>query len=421
MKLTFTFLLSLTCALAFAQKNYVQGHYITHQGDTVQVHINDQNWDRNPQFIEVKREAHSSDVQKLKVTDIKGFSLSSGDKYESYIVDVDRSPNKLHQLESITQPVVERDTVFLRALVLGKANLYSLKDERAKEHYYLKTGEEEPVELIYRVSMVEDGNRTGYTQLPIYRGMLIAKLTGCPEVSGKIARVEFKANALQRVVQEYNACVIGTDGNYATAEEKVKLNLLAIGGVSYTSLKFSGSGFNSLLGEDFTGGNYNLGFSLLATLPRARGKWALRNDLTYHTLKTEGLYEEGSNVGQENYTKVETTFDMGYVGLSTSVRYKLLEAGIKPYIHVGMANNFMVKNSSNQKSFRRYYGIERTKEESPLNDFRKYEQALFVGAGMQIKKVVAEIKYESGNAFSIYKSLASSRNTLTFQLGYVLR
>ncbi|WP_076665865.1 hypothetical protein [Pontibacter indicus] len=81
MKTTFTLILLLTNALAFGQKQFVQGQYMTQQGDTVQVHINDQNWKRSPTFIEVKQNLSDTNIQRLSAGDIKGFLLASGDRY----------------------------------------------------------------------------------------------------------------------------------------------------------------------------------------------------------------------------------------------------------------------------------------------------------------------------------------------------
>ncbi|GAB3196560.1 hypothetical protein GCM10027293_09300 [Pontibacter aydingkolensis] len=390
------------------------------QGEKVQAQINDLNWDRNPLHIEVKVNSASA-VQKLTVKDIKDFSLSTGDKYERYIVDVDKSPVELNQLKLDDLPLIERDTVFLKTLVTGNAELYYLKDGASKEHYFLKTGDETPLELIYKVTLLENESGTSVSRVPIYKGMLSAKLTACNEISEKISKVPFKMNALMSLVEDYNTCTSGTTNTYTAKKQAIKHNIVTLAGGTFTTLDFTGTDYPNLIGKDFKGTNYTVGVSLLSTLPRARAKWAIRNDLMFKPLKAENKHETGNNSGQENYTSVHTKFDIGYAGLNTSVRYNILDASIKPYVSLGVSYNLMVYNNSTQETYRRYYGIENTRQEEPMKDYAKHEPALFFSLGLSTKRILAEGKFEKGSAFSPYVYLGSSRSTFAFQVGYILK
>lgn len=120
MKTFFTLFLLFTFTSAFSQKNFVPGYYLTHKGEKIEGYINDLNWNKNPTSIEFKNDVGSLTTQTLRIQDIKEFSVSSGDVFYSFVVDVDKSPRKLQFIELNAQPVITRDTVLLRTLVKGR-------------------------------------------------------------------------------------------------------------------------------------------------------------------------------------------------------------------------------------------------------------------------------------------------------------
>ncbi len=415
MKTIFTLLLTFLTITGFAQRKFVPGYYITKQGDKVEAQINDQNWDRNPTFIEV---SNGADVVRLGLDELSGFGLSTGDVYDAYSVEVDKSPTKINLIEVNSQPVIVRETVFLKAIVKGAASLYYLKDNNAKEHYYIQKGEEEPAELIYRTVKFQSEDKFSYNKLPIYRGLLSATLTECPEATEKISKLPFMQSAFEGLIVSYNQCVSGSAGTYQATKEGIKWNIAATGGLTYTSLKFTSSDSHSLTNGDFNGANYTIGLTALANLPRGRGRWAIQGDLLLKPFKAEDTYSYYSVGSMINIMQVTTTFDMSYIGVNTTVRYRLMDGKIRPYLNAGIANNFVVLESNNQKT--KSEGSGDTQERKPLSEIRKHEQALVFGLGIEMNKLTAELKMENGNGFSPYKGLKSSRNSFAFLLGYNL-
>ncbi|PKV75073.1 outer membrane beta-barrel protein [Pontibacter ramchanderi] len=421
MKTILTLFLLGLCTAAFAQKNFVPGYYITHEGEKVEVYLNDLNWNKNPTSIEVRKDANSSASQMLRVKDIKGFAVSSGDVFYSFVVDVDKSPKRLQYIELGAQPIITRDTVFLRALVKGNTSLYYLKDEHALEHFYIQKGEEVPVELINRIVKQMKGGKTGYATLPIYKGMLQAKLVDCPEVSEKADRIALKQSALKSIVESYNQCMDGTQSEYTAAEEKIKLNIFALGGILQHTLDIEGTSDDALNETDFKGLNYSIGTSFIATFPRGRGKFALLAEAMYKSYEVEGTYIKRYNNAGDIYTDTKTNFDMAYVGLNTMLRYRLIDTAIKPYISLGMGNNFMVSHESNQVILNYTSSSESRRERKPMADVRKHEQSLLLGFGVEVKRLSAELRLENGNGFSPYSGVASKNHTLGLQVGYLLK
>jgi len=159
---------------------------------------------------------------------------------------------------------------------------------------------------------------------------------------------------------------------------------------------------------------------LLATLPRLRGKFALQGDLMYRNFAAESSHTERSSHTEESHTITDTKFDLGYLSFNTAVRYKLLDSKVQPYIKAGISNSFMVSDKSNQRVFRKFYSSETTRDQKPLGEFRKHEQALLLSAGLIFNRLSAEVGVEKGNGLSPYEGLKSSRTSFTFLVGYTL-
>ncbi|WP_018477534.1 outer membrane beta-barrel protein [Pontibacter roseus] len=423
MKTTCTLILLLTCSFAFGQKKFVAGQYVTHQRDTVQVHINDQNWNRSPTIIEVKQDLSSTTTQKLGVADIKSFSLASGDRYEVHAVDKEKAVTKIGSTYVYdSQFSIVRDTVFLRALVKGKVSLYTLNEPDAQERIYIQKEGETPVELVYRAIMKSERGKSGLVKLPVYRGMLTAKMTDCPDLSNKISRVAFKPSALKSLVQDYNKCASGTEGDYVAAEEKLAFNVYALGGVSYTSLDINGHPNKALTEPEFTGMGYTFGTSFMATLPRSHGKYALIGELLYKAYQTEGTFQHVNPLTEQVYTEYTTTFEMSQLAINLLGRYRFLDRGIRPYVSLGFGNNFVLNDNSKQKVYTPSYTTDKNKDGNPMgNATRKHEQALLLGIGGEWKRLQAEVRLENGNGFSAAKGVKTVNNSVGVRLGYRIK
>ncbi|MDO6391241.1 hypothetical protein Q4E40_13965 [Pontibacter sp. BT731] len=423
MKTTFTLILLLSCSLVFGQKKFMPGRYVTHQGDTVQVLINDQNWKRSPTYIEVKQDLSSTSTQRLGVADIKGFSLTFGDRYEVHAVDKEKSVTKIGSTYIYdSQSSMVRDTVFLRVLVKGRVSLYTLNEPDAQERIYMQKDGEPPVELVYRSIMKRSAGKSGLVKLPVYRGMLTAKMTDCQDLANKISKVAFKPSALKRLVQDYNMCASGTEGDYVAAEEKVNFSVYALGGVSYTSLNINGHPSRALNEPEFTGMGYTLGTSFIATLPRSHGKYALIGELLYKAYRNEGTFKHVNPHTEEVYTEYTTTFDMSQLAINVMGRYRLLDKSIRPYISLGVGNSFIIHDNSHQEVYSPSYPTGNREGGNPMaNVMRKHEQVLLLGIGGEWKRVQTEVRLENGNGFSAAKGVKTANNSVTLRLGYKIK
>ncbi|MCX2741629.1 hypothetical protein [Pontibacter anaerobius] len=409
-------ILLFLCVSAFGQAKFEKGYYITVEGDSIQGYIKNEDWNRNPENIEFKSSSENNSSQMLPLKQVQRFGFEDGDKYETFAVDVDVSPTNLNELVTNASPTIVRDTVMLRVLVKGTLNLFGYTDKSSKTHFYVSKGGEEPRELLYQRVKRNNNDKVGYLTLDLYKGLLSYYLSDCESVQSRVQKVEFKQSQLAALVAAYNACV--NPGAVATEPEKEigKLKLGVIGG--FTALNYSfksgSSSFNNLVNSDFNGQGVTAGLAVNYTLPRAHGKWAIANELMLKPYVAKGHYESSTETS-------DTEFKLLYLGLNSMVRYAFTTGAFRPFVSVGLANNLMLSDNSRQQRETSRYGTVRQYDEKPLDEVRKYEQAILLGAGVFTDKYAAEARLEKGNGFSFYTALESSKTTLTLQLTYFLR
>ncbi|WP_230407070.1 outer membrane beta-barrel protein [Pontibacter cellulosilyticus] len=316
--------------------------------------------------------------------------------------------------------VVTTDTVFLRALVKGAVSLFRLQYEKGEPHYFIQKGDEVPVELIYRTTRLENKQQVGFTKVPVYKGMLTVKLADCAEVSKKINGVEFSKNALTHIIQDYNKCIDGNEGEYLAKEEKSGFALAAIGGITYNFLKIKGDADETVNSADLNEIGYTAGASFQFTFPRNHGRYSLLAEVMYKPLKIKGTYKEVNPADKEVYVLTTANYDMDYAGLNILGRVMFgTPSKIRPYINAGLGNNLMLANNSHQlREVHIYSNV--TTYENQMSNVRKFEESLILGVGAESKRFASEIRYERGSGFSPVGEIKTIRNAVALKLSYNL-
>jgi hypothetical protein len=342
----------------------------------------------------------------------------SGDIYVSEVVKIDKSPTRLDYIKFGDNPVVVTDTVFLRVLVRGKANLLYLKDENGKEHFYLQNKDLVPQELILRHYVQKVNGRNVLTSSSIYKGQLQLFFSDCPSVKNKTNHIDYKVSDLKDIVQQYNFCMGANEKDFVAEKQFTKVKVGMLAGVTQAKLRFSGEENNKELAQsDFESPmSHSLGFSLNIILPRSRQKWSVQNELAYKPYEAQGYFEEVKST--DYYSKSALQFKLGYVGLSHLLRYQMPLKKLKPFVNAGIANNFAFSTINQKVTTSRFYSADRVEKKEALTSLRKYEQALLMGAGCATGKITGEIRFETGNGIVSFNGLKSSKNMLSFLIGY---
>lgn len=393
---------------------------MTFAGDSVQGFIKNEDWIRNPGFIEVKSSLESAMSVRLAKDKVQRFGFEGGDLFETYVVDVDTSPLEIEKLQIGAAPTSIRDTVMLRALVRGPLNLYVYTDPNSKSHFYAGRRGEEPKELGYRKVKVHQEGRIGVVTHELYKGQLQVYLAGCEELRSRINRTGFKQSQLRELVLAYNACVAPDAAGFEAEKEKGRFTIGLTAGFTAAAYKFDADrSFPELVNGDFSGQTPTMGLVVNYVLPRAHGRWIVVNELMLKPYTAKSRYESADHT-YSAYV-YDTEFKLVYAGLHNMARYALTAGRVRPFLNVGVANSLLVSDKSRQNTERTRLGTVQQTEGKPLKDMRKHEQSLLFGAGVSAGKLTGEARLEKGNGFSAYTGLKSIKTAYTLQLTYFIR
>jgi hypothetical protein len=231
-------LMLITASLS-AQDNLKRGYIITLKGDTVHGLIDVSGWGMNPSNVLFKTypgdEGTSYDPY-----DIKQFGIGN-EVWEGGFVDVEVSSQSDGQLSEDPNLFLEKDLVFLQAIIKGNKSLFVYR-KTINELFYIKT--DSTYELLvykkYLKTSKVDGSwktTTNTVENKRYVGQLLIYLGDCPQIKSKINNAKYEIEALKGLFKEYYKCT-GENVQIIKPEKNISFKLSLIAGYSIRKLDF---------------------------------------------------------------------------------------------------------------------------------------------------------------------------------------
>lgn len=402
----------------FAQKDLTPGYILINSTDTIPGFIEDKNWNKNPVQIQFKQRMEDP-LQTYTANQLKAFGVIDGERYESHGVLIDKSPTTIADMVEISGNTTVEDTVFLTVYLKGRLNLYYLKDEKEKTHFYVQRGTESPQELILQRAMVEKQGTKVLATGEKYKKQLEDYLADCPELKARIQKTGYDHKSLQELISRYHQCKTNEPVTYRVEPEKFRLSLNLLAGISHTALDFTGKMPVSLITPKFSQStNFTFGVGFDLDLPRNHDKWAIYNELRWRSYQATATYEEVES--SERYTKSSMAFDLHYASLVTMLRYRFGLGGLRAFVNAGIVNSLGVSIKNHKTVESRLFSSTNTEQVKAIDDFRTYEQGIAIGLGLAWKRFTGELRYELSNGMSEYNGLRSGVKTGSFLLSYRL-
>ena len=276
-------LIAISCLSGYAQVKFDSGYFVANDGRKTVCLIKNYDWKYNPtEFL--YKQTENADVQKATITDIREFGVFNFSRYERYDVDIDTSSDQLDGKTTNAAPEFKRETVFLKLLVQGKANLYTWWSENLSR-YFIKTDTGGPKQLIHK-SYYSSTEQTNLLENNLFRNQLFASLTA-PDLSQKdFADLSYNDKSLTRIFERYNKQQHTVTQTYARKSNEKKFNLNLRLGADLSGLTmeqtYSGDTKTSLDNKiSVTAGleaEFIMGFN--------RNKWALVAGSAYGSYKS---------------------------------------------------------------------------------------------------------------------------------------
>lgn len=410
-------ILYTTCN-TFGQKNFVKGYVILPSQDTISGFVDDQNWERNPKVIHFKKTI-TGEMQRYGVQQIMGFGAEASNSYRKSIVQVDITPSRIEELLLVTKPKLLTDTVFLLELVRGSINLYHLSDENHKNHFFIQQKNGSIEELIQRNYLVTKNRQQMLGTYNQYKDQLqYSFLTECPALQSRIKQTPYSKTALKTLIEQYNLCLNPKAHTEIKLENQHKLMFGFLAGANSTRYTFKGADAYMPNTKFDKQQNPMIGLAFQVALPYNRQKWSIYNELAWKRHYSKSTYEHTDRWIDE---KSSITIKANYVGLTTLLRYSWINKNYQPFINAGFAINRAVNLDMQLQTQRNFYTYQ-TSYDGPYqeNHRRNVEIGVVGGAGVKIRKMAAEIRYERANGFLDLSQLSVEKKMLVFLVSYNL-
>jgi hypothetical protein len=410
--------LILNSAGLFAQEKFLEGYIIGVSGARYEGMIGDGDWDKNPESIVFRDQDGTMHYYNPK--NVKEFGVS-GNIYVSAAVEYDPTPDDLTSLTSWSELQLVRDTVFLKVMARGQKNLYQLKGQNEKLHFY--TGNDGVFDLlVYKRFYRKDADSSRYVAVNNkFIGQLILYFIDCPVLKDKIYSSKYQAGSLLKLFEAWYDECSESSPVYLTKIEKVGLEFGVIAGASLSTIKFQSTtnAWPALTEGDFgISVRPALGVSLNVVLPKAWNKWALYNELTFTSYRFQDEYTEMEN--ENNYTVINTELAYTYLKLFNALRFTYPVGKTLLFAQAGISNGFVIYSLNQQLRDIHFYNQQRTEEVMAVEAVRSHEFGFFGGAGGRLGRFSLEFRYERGTGISEFIYLTAPTNRYYLLLGFRL-
>lgn len=381
-----------------AQKNMVPGYIIKANGDTTKGKIDDGLWSKNPTKINFS--ANGNDIKTYDaIKELQGFGINGKAVYVKKKIALDVTPyENSNLLETSNRVIISDTTLMLRQLVMGKVNLYFLKDNKSKPHFFVeKLGSATVTELIKHHFIKIVGSRKFIVKENLYNNQLNEFFRDNASYANKALNLEYTESSLSAVVAEYNNNYGGINTYEVTKSEKLSATVfLQIGIGQY--------GYNSTYSTAFSDYNFqkssifipSVGVKGLFEIPSKRRKWSFSTDINYNTY-SEGVQLFVNTIPQNNNA---------YFNFALAPQYSFYKNKEKKrdfYASAGFTWEVPLNNNNESNNFRN----------RPRFGYK-------AGVGYRIQKVNLELNYFQSQANEGFPAVNSKLQRFMFTVGYAI-
>ena len=402
-KLLIIFLIAFNTFNSYSQINFEKGYFINDFNDKTDCLIKNVEWKNNPSTFEYKL-SEDSELQTANIQNVKEFGVSNF-KFQRFSIKIDQSSNKLGDLNYEADTKFVEETLYLKVLIEGNANLYLYEDGSLRRYFYSIDGSEvEP--LVYKRYLIHGNSKIGENKG--FQQQLWNDLK-CKDINlNEIKNVDYTQKDLLKFFTKYNNCVGSTVNVFEKKEKRDLFNLNIRMGINVSSLEIYRKGGLTYRGN-FDYGNqtsFRPGIEFEYILPFNKNKWSVVFEPSYQQF--EGLYESTElTVPRYEYISV----DYAVIDLLIGIRhYFFLNDKSKIFITGAYVAGLNMK-SDNLRYQRTYEG------EKGVDFDNRYNPNL--GLGFSYNRLSLEFKYNfSTSIIDKYFLWSSAYDSFSVIVGY---
>jgi hypothetical protein len=379
-------------APSFAQKNYLPAYLISLKGDTVRGFIHYANWGNNPKKINFKDNL-TSESRSINVLEIKGFSVAD-ERYESAIVQVEKSSNNTMNLERSGVFIFQKDTVFLQSIIDGNKSLYYYNKKSGKEQFYIKTDTAFTL-LLYKVYL-DPNNKNKITHKGIvsvenkkYLSQLVVYLNDCKNIQSLLSQSNYNKKSMESVFLKYYECA-GKSIEFQKKTEKIKLEFYGLIGFAASKIKFDDNeNYIPYLSANKYKTSYSISGGIAANfiIPRNRERWSLASELFFTSYRISGTYKVYDNPMQ--YITYRSEIGRSLIKSNNLVKFKYPIGQLFVFANAGASFGLNIHETNKLREESVFFSTTTVSETKAIN-LRTLERSVLAGVGISYKKISFE-------------------------------
>lgn len=406
----FTILIIFQCVSeAKAENGYIPGYVITIKGDTITGLLDYREKNISVNKISFKK-SDNAQVIKYTPTQIKGYGIDGGERFESHRVKMVK--DNLHGMELSDSPKMEfmSDDVFLNVITYGRIDLFRYKDN-IRSHFFVRKEKGELMELLYhRYRKNLENGRLEHVSVDKYIGQLRLLMSDCIPLIRKIKNIRFLQIQLTNLVIKYNEYFLTgnkskSDKNRTYVRKKGKL-ILEPGAIV---------GLNFIKQDLSTSKKPSFGVALNIIRERNNRKWSLNNELVYSSISDYREHSKFVHENQYSYTKIHEKFS--YLKYNIMGRYQFPRGKFRPFVNYGLAFRFVLDYEGRLESFKKFYKEEEAYSHN-LSEPGDNSFEHFIGLGLSYNRWSFETRL--ANFFSLGSFDMPAVEKMSLQLTYHL-
>jgi hypothetical protein len=387
-------LLLLVSFPIFAQINFESGYYTNNNNSKTECLIRNIGWYKNPTGIEYKW--NENDVSKTaSISEIKEFSIGNSSKYKRFKLKIDRSTSDINQLSFERNPIYSEETLLLKVLVEGEANLYEYQDVNLVR-FFMSTGNHETAEQLVFKEYKTEGS-TEINENNFYKQQLLNNLKSDKLNLNDFKVITYKKQELVDLFLKFNTSKETKTTTFESKKDQSSVNFKVIAGVNATFLDF-GNNISSTADYTFkTKTVFTIGFEVENIFSFNQNKWSLFTNPNFQSYKKTELNTKNQSIEA----------DYKFIELPLGVRYFMfLNKKSQLFIDAGVA--FSITSKSNLRYSGQVLDISNSTN-------------VFTGVGFKSGRYDIELRYNlSKGILGEYQSWKSNYNSIGILLGYKL-
>jgi hypothetical protein len=294
-KFSFLFLSTLLSLQAYAQIDFEKGYFINEDGSRTEAYIKNKEWLGNPtEFTYTDQPGGEAKIAKVET--IREFAVGNS-KFIRSTVKIDNSVNQPGKLSSTAAPEFVTETVLLKVLIEGSADLFYYR-RKGEDRFFFRTGDGPINQLVYK-KFLGPNNMGAYNNT--FQDQLKYNVNCTKQSDQMFKRLRYDETSMKKHFIAHNVCSGDVQQTSAKDVRKRIIHLKVTPGVDFANAHAVYPN-NQLYAEYNSKPGFRLGVDMEIVLPFNRNKWAAMIEPTFQSYKSES---KAKNKQKIEYTSVE--------------------------------------------------------------------------------------------------------------------